>query len=58
MSKIFDPFFTTREQGQGTGLGLSTCYAIIEQHGGNIDVKTTWKEGTEFTISLPVSLVE
>ncbi|MHC4871567.1 MAG: ATP-binding protein [Planctomycetota bacterium] len=58
LSKIFDPFFTTREQGQGTGLGLSTCYAIIEQHGGNIDVKTTWKEGTEFTISLPAGLTE
>lgn len=58
LSKIFDPFFTTREQGKGTGLGLSTCYAIIEQHGGSIDVSSRWKEGTKFTISLPVIISE
>ncbi len=51
--RIFDPFFTTK--GQGTGIGLSVSYAIIENHGGSLTVDSIQGEGTTFTIALPVS---
>lgn len=54
IEKIFDPFFTTKGVGQGTGLGLSISYGIIQNHGGEILVKSEPKVGTEFIIILPV----
>jgi two-component system NtrC family sensor kinase len=54
MEKIFDPFFTTKGVGQGTGLGLSISYGIIENHGGEIQVRSELGVGTEFIIVLPV----
>lgn len=54
LKRIFEPFFTTKPIGQGTGLGLSIVYKIIERHGGKIDVKSKEKEGTQFTITLPL----
>lgn len=54
MEKIFDPFFTTKGVGQGTGLGLSISYGIIENHGGEIQVRSEAGVGTEFIIILPV----
>ena len=54
MEKIFDPFFSTKEVGQGTGLGLSISYGIIQNHGGEIQVKSQVGIGTEFIINLPV----
>ncbi len=51
--KIFDPFFTTKGH-EGTGLGLSVSYGIIERHGGEIDVESRVGEGTTFTIYLPI----
>ena len=52
--KIFQPFFTTKPTGQGTGLGLSLSYDIIQAHGGEIQVESNEGEGTEFTIILPI----
>ena len=53
VEKIFQPFFTTKPTGQGTGLGLSLSYDIVKAHGGEIKVKTTEGEGSEFVIKLP-----
>jgi two-component system NtrC family sensor kinase len=52
--KIFDPFFSTKGH-EGTGLGLSVSYGIIESHGGEIDVESQVGEGTTFTIYLPMN---
>jgi signal transduction histidine kinase len=53
IDKIFEPFFTTKPVGTGTGLGLSISYGIINEHGGDIIVKSKKKTGTTFIISIP-----
>ena len=50
---IFDPFFTTKSHDQGSGLGLSMVYGIIQQSGGYIDVTSAPDQGTTFEIFLP-----
>jgi len=54
LQNIFDPFYTTKEPGVGTGLGLSVCLGIVEQHGGKISVESRPGIETKFTVILPV----
>jgi two-component system NtrC family sensor kinase len=51
--RVFDPFYTTRPVGQGTGLGLSACYGIIEEHAGKITCHNKDGGGAVFSIELP-----
>jgi len=51
--RIFDPYFTTKPQGHG--LGLATCYAIINRHGGSLDVESEPGQGCTFHVYLPAS---
>jgi two-component system NtrC family sensor kinase len=53
LNKIFEPFYTTKDPGKGTGLGLSICYAIVQDHGGRLEVESTQGQGSTFRIILP-----
>jgi PAS domain S-box-containing protein len=53
--KIFDPFFTTKEVGKGTGLGLTVAYAIVQDHGGRLTMKSNPGGGASFFVELPVT---
>ncbi len=53
LDKIFQPFFTTKPPGQGTGLGLSLSYDVLQSHGGELKVETKEGEFAEFIILLP-----
>jgi PAS domain S-box-containing protein len=55
LDKVFEPFFSTKPSDDGTGLGLSTVYSIIDSHGGFVDVQSEMGEGTSFDLFLPVS---
>jgi len=54
LDKLFDPFYTTKEVGQGTGLGLTVSYGIVQRHGGTIRVQSEVGRGSTFTIFIPV----
>jgi len=54
VKRIFEPFYTTKDQGEGTGLGLSLVYKIIERHEGSIEVESEEGKGTTVTVRLPL----
>jgi CheY-like chemotaxis protein len=54
LRRIFDPFFTTKDAGDGTGLGLTISYGIVEDHGGRIWAESKEGRGTTFFIELPM----
>ncbi|MFC1667960.1 response regulator [Chlamydiota bacterium] len=53
LENIFEPFYTTKEPGQGTGLGMTICYDIIQRYGGKIDISSKLGKGTNISIELP-----
>jgi signal transduction histidine kinase len=55
---MFDPFYTTRTREGGTGLGATVAYAIVEQHGGRIEVQSWLGIGTRVEIWLPLTPVQ
>jgi PAS domain S-box-containing protein len=51
--RAFEPFFTTKDAGRGVGMGLATCYGIVRQNGGAIQVSSREGEGTRVQVLLP-----
>jgi two-component system NtrC family sensor kinase len=49
--QLFDPFFTTKDPGEGIGLGLTICHQVMEEHSGEIKIKSQPGQGTEITLS-------
>lgn len=54
IKRIFEPFYTTKPVGQGTGLGLSLSFSIVQKHAGRIEVSSVPDQGSTFSVWLPV----
>jgi len=55
-NRVFDPFFTTKKPGEGTGLGLSLCYSIVREYGGEISASNLQPHGAAVAIEMPVDV--
>lgn len=55
LERIFEPFYTTKPIGQGTGLGLSLSWGIVQRHHGKIEVHSIPGQGTTFRVTLPIA---
>ncbi|BCR05304.1 hypothetical protein DESUT3_23730 [Desulfuromonas versatilis] len=54
LDKIFEPFFTTKEVGEGTGLGLSVSYSLVDRMGGELRAQNAPEGGAVFTLRVPL----
>jgi two-component system, cell cycle sensor histidine kinase and response regulator CckA len=52
LERVFEPFFSTKPQGEGTGLGLSTVYGIVQQHGGDVSISSDLGLGTTVRVRM------
>lgn len=53
LMRALEPFYTTKPRGRGTGLGLSIVHGIVQEHGGQLDIRSEPGKGSEFTVVLP-----